>query len=44
MKSGGEKLDLVDSLNAHPKWVDCLTSLILDAKLQLSIQIIINNV
>jgi len=30
MEAGGEKWQLVESLNAHPLWVDCLESLVKD--------------
>jgi ferrochelatase len=29
---GGEKVQLVESLNTHPLWIDCLADLTLDNK------------
>ncbi|MGE0266844.1 MAG: ferrochelatase [Candidatus Omnitrophota bacterium] len=33
-EKGGERLDLVESLNVHPVWIECLKSLILESELQ----------
>jgi ferrochelatase len=30
-KNGGEKWQLVESLNDHPMWVDCLKDMVLKA-------------
>lgn len=35
-EKGGERLDLVESLNVHPVWVECLKALILEGELQTS--------